>query len=95
MMNFTACILYRVIKSRRMRWAGHVACMGEGRGVYKILVGRPEGKRHLGRSRHRWEDNIKMDLREIGTNGANWIQLAQDRAHWRACVNTVMSLRVP
>jgi hypothetical protein len=68
--------IVRVIKSRRMRWAGHVACMGEGRGVYRVLVGRPEGKRPLGRGRHRWEDNIKMDLRETGIDGANWIQLA-------------------
>jgi hypothetical protein len=85
----------RVVKSRRMRGAGHVARMGEGRGVYRVLFGRPEGKRQLGRPRHRWEDNIKMDLREIGIAGANWIQLAQDRAQWRACVNTVMNLRVP
>jgi hypothetical protein len=69
--------------------------MGEGRGAYKVLIGRPESKRPLGRSRRRWEDNIKMDLREIVFNGANWIQLAQDRAQWRACVNTVMNLRVP
>jgi hypothetical protein len=68
--------MVRVIKSRRMRWAGHVACMGEGRGVYRVLAGRPKGKRPLGRPRHRWEDNIKMDLREIGINGVNWIQLA-------------------
>jgi hypothetical protein len=84
----------RVIKSRRMRWAGHVAPMGEGRGVYRVLVGRPEGKRPLGRHRRRWEDNIKMDFREIGIDGANWIQLAFDRFQWRACVNTVMNLRV-
>jgi hypothetical protein len=71
--------IVRMIKSRRMRWAGHVARMGEGRGVYMVLVGRPEGKRPLGRPRRRWEDNIKMDLREIGIDGANWIQLAQDR----------------
>jgi hypothetical protein len=64
-----------VIKSRRMRWSGHVACMGEGRGVYRVLVGRPEGKKPLGRPRCRWEDNIKMDLREIGMYGANWIWL--------------------
>jgi hypothetical protein len=70
--------IVRVIESRRMRWVGHVARMGEGRGVYRILVGRPEGKRHLGRPRRRGEDNIKMDLREIGIDGANWIQLAQD-----------------
>jgi hypothetical protein len=69
--------------------------MGEGRGVYRVLVGRPEGKRPLGRPRHRWEDNIKMDLREIGIDGANWSRLAQDRVQWRACVNTVMNLRVP
>jgi hypothetical protein len=69
----------RVIKSRMMRWAGHVARMDEGRGVYRILVGRPESKRPLGRPRCRWEDNIKLDLREIGIDGTNWIQLAQDR----------------
>jgi hypothetical protein len=87
--------IVRAIKSRRMRWAGHVACMGEGRGVYRVLVGKPEGKRPLGRPGHRWEDNIKMDLREIGIDGVNWFQLAQDRVQWRACVNTVMNLRVP
>jgi hypothetical protein len=85
--------IVRVIKSRRMRWAGHMACMGEGRGVYRVLVGRPEDKRPLGRPRRRWEDNIKMDLREIGIDGANWIQLAQDRVQWRA--NTIMNLGVP
>jgi hypothetical protein len=78
-----------------MRWAGHVAHLGEGRSVYTVLVGTPEGKRPLGRPRHRWEDNIKMDLREIGINVANLIQLAQDRAQWRACVNMVMNLWVP
>jgi hypothetical protein len=71
--------IVRVIKSRRMRWAGHVARMGEGRGVYRVLVGRPEGKRPLGRPRRRWEDNIKMELREIEINEANWIQLTQDK----------------
>jgi hypothetical protein len=69
--------------------------MGEGRGVYRILIGRPEGKKPLGRSRHRWEDNIKMDLREIGIDGANWIQLAEDRVQWQAFVNMVMNLQVP
>jgi hypothetical protein len=78
-----------------MRWARHVARIGEGRGVYRVLVGRPEGKRLLGRPRRRWEDNIKMDLRKIVIDWANWIQLAQDRVQLRACVNTVMSLRVP
>jgi hypothetical protein len=69
--------------------------MGEGRSVYRVLVGRPEGKRPLERPRRRWEDNIKMNLREIGIDAANWIQLAQDRVQWRAFVNTVMNLRVP
>jgi hypothetical protein len=87
--------IVRVIKSRRMRWAGHVARMGEGRGVYRVLVGKPEGKRSLGRLRRRWEDNIKMDLREIGIHGANWFQLAQDRVQWRAFVYMVINLRVP
>jgi hypothetical protein len=87
--------IVRVIKSRRIGWAGHVARMGEGRGVYRVLVGRLEGQRPLGRPRHRWEDNIKMDLRERGIDGANWIQLAQYRVQWRACVNMVMNLRVP
>jgi hypothetical protein len=71
--------IVKVIKSRRMRWAGHVARMMEGRGVYRVLVGRPEGKRLLGRPRRRWKDKIKMDLREIGIDKANWIQLVQDR----------------
>jgi hypothetical protein len=84
----------RVIKSRRMRWAGHVARIGEGRGVYRVLGGRPEGKRPLGRPRYRWEDNIKMDLREIVIDGVNWIRLAQDKVQWQIFVNTVMNLRV-
>jgi hypothetical protein len=84
-----------VIKSRRMRWVGHVVRTREGRDVYGVLVGGSEGKRPLGRPRHRWEDNIKMDLREIGIDGANWIRLAQDRVQWRAFANTVMNLRVP
>jgi hypothetical protein len=84
-----------VIKSRRMRWAGHVARMGEGSDVYRVLVGMSEGKRPLGRPRRRWEDNIKIDLREIRIDGANWTQLAQDRVQWRAYVNTVMNLRIP
>jgi hypothetical protein len=72
-----------------------VARTGVGRGVHRVLVGRPEGKRPLGRHRRRWEDNIKLDLSEIGIDGTNWIQLAQDRVQWRACVNTVMKLWVP
>jgi hypothetical protein len=87
--------IVRAIKARRLRWAGDVARMGEGRGVYRVLVGKPEGKRPLGRPRRRWEDNIKLDLREIGFDGANWIRLAQDRFQWRAFVNKIMNLRVP
>jgi hypothetical protein len=71
--------IVRVIKAKRLRWARHVARMEEERGVYRVLVGKPEGKRPLGRLRHRWEDNIKLDLREIGIDGANWIRLAHDR----------------
>jgi hypothetical protein len=78
----------RMIKSRRMRWAGHVARMGEGRSVYRVCLGVPKERDH-------WEDIIKMYLGEIGIDGANWIQLAQDRVQWQACVNTVMNLRVP
>jgi hypothetical protein len=92
---YSSLNIVRVIKSRRMRWAGHVARVGEGRAVYRVLVGRPEGKRPLGRPRRRWENNIKMDLREIDIDGANWIQLAQDRVQWWAFLNTVMNLRVP
>jgi hypothetical protein len=87
--------IIRMIKSRRMRWAGYVARMGEKRNAYRILVGKPGGKRPLGRPRRRCVDNIKMDLREIGWDGMDWIHLAQDRDRWRASVNTVMNLRVP
>jgi len=86
--------IVRVIKSRIMRWAGNVARMGEGRGVYRVLVGKPEGKRPLGRTRRRWEDNIQMDLQEVGCGVMDWIELAQDRDRWRALVNAVMNLRV-
>jgi hypothetical protein len=82
------------MKARRMRWAGNVARMGEVRGAYNILVGRPEGRIPLGIPRRRWENNIKMDLREIGFGGVDWIHWAQDRDRWRAVVNTVMNLRV-
>jgi hypothetical protein len=85
--------IIRVTKSRRMRWAGHVARMGEERGAYGIFVGRPEGRRPLGKPRCRWEDNIKMDLEEVGW-GMDWIELAQDRDRWRVLVNAVMNLRV-
>jgi hypothetical protein len=87
--------IIRLIKSRRMRYSGHVARMGETRNTYRILVGKPEGKRPLRRPRRRWVDNIKMDLREIGWDGKYWIELAQDRDQWKALVNTVMNLRVP
>jgi hypothetical protein len=84
-----------MIKSRRMRWAGHVARMGEKRNTYSILVRKPEGKRPLGRQRRRWVGNIKIDLREIGWDVMGWIDLAQDRDQWRVFVQTVMNLRVP
>jgi hypothetical protein len=84
-----------MIKSRRMRWAGHVACMRLKRNTYIILVGRSEKKRPLRRPRHWWEDDIKMDLKEIGWGGMDWIDLAQDCNQWRAHVNIVMNLWVP
>ena len=87
--------IVRVVKSRRMRWAGHVARMGEDRGVHRVLVGKPEGKRLLGRARHKWEGNIKMDLQEIGGGRGDWMDLAQDRGRWRALVGTVREFRVP
>ena len=91
---YSAPNIVRVIKSR-MGWAGLVACMGEGRGMYRVLVGKPEGKRPLGRPRHRWEDDIKMDLQEVGCGGIDWIELAQERGRWQALVNAVMKLQVP
>jgi hypothetical protein len=86
--------LHNEIKSRRMRWVGYVACMGEERNVYKVFMGKPEGKRAPGRPRRRWEDEIRMDLRVIGWGSVEWIQLAQDRDRWRALVNMVMNLQV-
>jgi len=86
--------IVRVIKSR-MRWAGHVARLGEKRGVYRVLVGKPEGKRPLGRPWRRWEDNINMDLQEVGCGCMDRIELAQDRDSWQALVNALMNLRVP
>jgi hypothetical protein len=87
--------IVRLIKSRRMRRARHVARMGKGRGVYRFSVGKPEGKRPLERHMRKWEDNIKMDLQELGCGGTDWIELAQDGDRWRAPVNAVMNLRVP
>jgi hypothetical protein len=92
---YSSSNIIRVIKSRRMRWVGHVAHMGEGTVAYRILVGRLEGRRPLGRPRHKWEDNIKMDLQEVGWVGMDWTELAQDRDRWRALVNVVMNLWVP
>ena len=86
--------IVQVIKWRRMRWAGHVARMEEGRGIHKVLVGKTEGKRPLGRPRRRWDDNIKMDL-EVGRGCGDWMELAKDRDRWRALVSTVMNFGVP
>jgi hypothetical protein len=99
--NEELCDLYsspsiiRIIKSRRMRWAGHVTRMREKRNAYRLLVGKPEGKRPLGRPRRRWVANIKRDLEEVGWGDVDWIGLAQDRNRWRALVNSVLNLRVP
>jgi hypothetical protein len=82
----------QVIKSRRMRWVGYLACMGERRGVYRDLAGKPKGKRLLGKPRCRWEDNIKMNLQEVGCGGMDWIELVQDRDRGRALVHAVMNL---
>jgi hypothetical protein len=87
--------IIRIMKSRRMRWADHVARMGEKRNAYRLLVGKPEGKRPLGRPRRRWVDNIRMDLGEVGWGDVDWIGLARDRNRWRAVVNSVLNLRVP
>ena len=87
--------IVRVVKSRRMRFVGHVARMGEGRGVHRVLVGKPEGKRPLGRPRRRWDDNIKMDHQEVGGSCGDWMELAQDRDRWWALVGMVRNLRVP
>jgi hypothetical protein len=86
--------IVRVVKSR-MRWAGHMARMGEERGVHRVLLGKPEGKRPLGRPRRRWEDNIKMDVQEVGGGRGDWMELAELRDRWWALVSTVKNLRVP
>jgi hypothetical protein len=87
--------IFQVIKSRRMRWAGHVTRMEDTRGAHSILMGRPDGKRSLGKPRHRCEDNIKMDFKDVGSEGMDWIALAEDRDRWRMLVNVVINLRVP
>jgi hypothetical protein len=87
--------IIRIIESKRVRWAGNVARMGEKRNAYRLLTEKPEGKRPLGRPRRSWADNIKIDLLEIGWDGVDWIGLAQDRDKWRALVNAVMNLRLP
>jgi hypothetical protein len=92
---YSSASVTRIIKSRRMRWAGHVTQMGEKRNTYRLLVRKPEGKRPLGRSRRTWVDNIKMDRLEIGWGSVDWIGLAQDRDKWRALVNAAVNLRVP
>jgi len=95
LLNIMLSNIVRVIKSRRMRWAGHVARMDEERGVYGVLVGKPEGKRPLGRPRRKWVDNIRMDLQEVGCGYMDLTGLAQDRNRWRTLVSAVMNLRVP
>jgi len=92
---YSSPIIVRLIKSRRMIWAGHVSRMGEDSVVYRVLVGKPEGKRPLGRPRRRWVDNIRMDLQEVGCGYMDWIELAQDRVRWRTLVSAVMNLQVP
>jgi hypothetical protein len=93
--TYSLPVILRVLKSRRMRWAGHVARMGQGRGVYRVLVGKTEGMRPLGRPRRRWEDNIRMDLREVGCDSVDWMELAQDRDRWHALLSAMMNLLVP
>jgi len=98
MRNFVTCTLHHIfflmIKSRRMRWAGHVPHMGKMTNSYKILIGKTRREEPLGRPKHRWENNIRMDIREIGWKAVNWTHLAQDRDHWQALVDTVMNLWV-
>jgi hypothetical protein len=93
-MQCSPSIIIKMIKSRMMRWTGHIARIGANRNAYRILVGKPEGKRPLGKPKRRWKYNIRLDLREIGWGGMDWIDLAQDRNQWRALVNTVMNLLI-
>ena len=92
---YSSTNIERMIKSRRIRWAGHVARMGEERGVYRVLLGKPESKRPVGRPTRRWVDNIRMDLQEVGCGYMDWIGLAQDGDRWRTLMSAVMNLRVP
>jgi len=91
---YSSTNIERMIKSRRIRWAGHVARMGEERGVYRVLLGKPESKRPVGRPTRRWVGNIRMELQEVGCGYIDWIGLAQDRERWRRLVSAVMNLRV-
>jgi hypothetical protein len=91
---YSSSSIIRIMKARRMRWAGHVAQM-EKRNAYRLLVGKPEGRRPLGRPRSRWLDNIRMDLVDVGWGDVDWIGLAQDRDRWGALVNSVLNLRLP
>ena len=90
---YSSSNIVQVIKSRRMRWAGHVACVGDSKAVYRVVMGRSEGKRPLGRPRRRWVDNIKMNIQEVGWVGVDWLELTQDRYRWRALVNVVRNIR--
>jgi hypothetical protein len=92
---YSSTSIIRIMKARRMRWAGHIARMGEKRNVYRLLVEKLERRRPLGRPRHRWMDNIRMDLIQVGWGDVDWIGLAQDRDRWRALVHSVLNLRVP
>ena len=98
MTNFIVCTVYLILSgllSRRLRWAGHISRMEEGRSAFKISTGTPTRKRPFGRPMRRWEENIIMDLKEIGSNTRNWVDSAQDRNYWRALANAALNHRVP